>query len=41
MSYDANYLVCILHDVLFTSLTLLTYSTQRFFQNARVHMQQV
>jgi hypothetical protein len=41
MSYDANYLVCILHACLFTSLTWLTDSTQPFSQNDRVNVQYV
>jgi hypothetical protein len=41
MSYDANYLIYILHACLFTSLTWLTDSAQHFSQNDRVHVQQV
>jgi hypothetical protein len=41
MLYNANYLVGILHACLFTSLTWLTDSAQRFSQNDRVHVQQV
>jgi hypothetical protein len=41
MSYNANFLVCILHACLFTSLTWLTDLAQRFSQNDKVHLQQV
>jgi hypothetical protein len=41
MSYDASYLICILHACPFYKSHLVNRFSTTFFQNDRVHVQQV